>query len=80
MSKHRHRTKYLLNRRYRRIRRIKFAAALVLSSGLIGGIVYGAIQYMGNTESERHPRQPTTNAPAPATQSPYLPDIRLGGD
>jgi len=50
MHKRRYRSKYLLNRRYRRIRRVKFAAILLLSVGIIAGGVYWVITYAQHAE------------------------------
>jgi hypothetical protein len=50
MSKRRYRTKYLLNRRARRIRRIKFAAALLFTISILAGGTYFVITYLGHNE------------------------------
>ena len=50
MSKRQYRTKYLLNRRYRRIRRAKFAAVLLIAFSVLAGGMYYTINYVGHGE------------------------------
>lgn len=48
MGKRRHRTKYILNQRYRRMRRLKFAGILLGCAILIGGTLYIVLEFYGS--------------------------------